>query len=152
MTTLLIGQVAERAGVGVGAVRLYERRGLLPPAPRSRAGYRQYAPEAVVQVQVIVALNRLGFSLREIRELFEGVGASGLSPATKRLILDEKLDEIDRRIRSLEHIRGLLVRLKRSRGGARQLECALAEAALKLVAEQPPPPARAAASRRRRAR
>jgi len=34
METLSIGEVAERAGVNVSAIRFYERRGLLPEPER----------------------------------------------------------------------------------------------------------------------
>ena len=35
-----IGEVAERAGVSIDTVRYYERRHLLPRAPRSQGGFR----------------------------------------------------------------------------------------------------------------
>ena len=40
MDTLSIGQVAERAGIGVETVRFYERKGLLEEPPRRASGYR----------------------------------------------------------------------------------------------------------------
>src|SRR5215471_11024188 len=37
--------LARRAGVSTQLVRNYEAAGILPPAPRSDTGYRQYGPE-----------------------------------------------------------------------------------------------------------
>ena len=39
---LLIGEVAARTGVSRKALRLYEARGILPPALRTASGYRRY--------------------------------------------------------------------------------------------------------------
>ncbi len=37
-----VGQVARAAGVSAKPMRLYEARGLLPPAARNTAGYRVF--------------------------------------------------------------------------------------------------------------
>lgn len=42
METLMIGEVARQAGVGVETIRFYEREGLVPEPPRTPSGYRQY--------------------------------------------------------------------------------------------------------------
>ena len=47
MDSLSIGQVAQRAGVGVETVRFYEREGLLEEPPRRASGYRQYSEQVV---------------------------------------------------------------------------------------------------------
>ena len=43
-----IGQLARSVGVGIDAIRFYERIGLLPAAKRSAAGYRLFALESLV--------------------------------------------------------------------------------------------------------
>lgn len=136
MKTLLIGQVALQAGVGIGAVRLYERRGLIPAPRRTVSGYRQYPEDTVLRVRVIHAAKTLGFTLREMADLFSQLGPSGMSAATRNAVLDDKLRDVEARIRSLEHMRTLLQRLKRAAGhpGTRT-ECVLAEAALNIVQE-----------------
>src|SRR6266851_4535416 len=63
---LTIGQVARGAGVHLDTVRYYERRGLLPPPPRTAAGYRQYPPDTVRRVAFIKRAQALGFTLEEI--------------------------------------------------------------------------------------
>ncbi|HEY3121316.1 MAG TPA: MerR family DNA-binding transcriptional regulator [Vicinamibacteria bacterium] len=44
-----IGELAERSGVSVQAVRYYERRGLFAPAARLSSGYRDYPTNAVAR-------------------------------------------------------------------------------------------------------
>ncbi len=38
-----IGEVAKAAGIGIDAVRFYERQGLLPEPARRPSGYRMYS-------------------------------------------------------------------------------------------------------------
>jgi MerR family transcriptional regulator, copper efflux regulator len=64
-----IGDLAKRAGVTVDTVRFYERRRLLPSAPRSSGGFRLFTPEAVERIRFIKQAQELGFSLDEIKGL-----------------------------------------------------------------------------------
>ncbi len=50
---LTVGQVADAAGVGIETIRFYEREGLIPEAPRTPAGYRQYAVDTVERLRFI---------------------------------------------------------------------------------------------------
>jgi DNA-binding transcriptional MerR regulator len=67
---LRIGQVAQKTGLSVDAIRFYEKAGLLPRPVRTGAGYRLYNPPEVADLEFIQKAQRLGFSLNEIRELF----------------------------------------------------------------------------------
>jgi len=66
---LTVGQVAEAAGVTAKAVRLYEARGLLPPAARSAAGYRVFDESDVDTVRFIRRARSLGLSLDAAAEI-----------------------------------------------------------------------------------
>ena len=50
---LLIGDVAEMAGVSADTVRFYERRRLLPRAPRTGGGFRLFTSDAVERIRFI---------------------------------------------------------------------------------------------------
>jgi len=63
---MTIGQIAQRAGVGVETVRFYERRGLLARPPRPTSGFRDYPPATVDRIVFIRRAKELGFQLREI--------------------------------------------------------------------------------------
>ncbi len=70
MEMLSIGQIARRAGVGVETVRFYEREGLLEEPPRRASGYRQYDEQVVKRLHFIKRAQKLGFSLKEIRNYY----------------------------------------------------------------------------------
>jgi DNA-binding transcriptional MerR regulator len=67
-----IGELASRTGVAVSALRYYEQAGLLPVAARI-AGQRHYQASAVQLVGLILLLKDLGFSLREMKPLIDGL-------------------------------------------------------------------------------
>ena len=58
---LFAGELARLAGISPDAVRFYERRRLLPTAPRSASGYRIFPREAVARVQLIRGALSIGF-------------------------------------------------------------------------------------------
>lgn len=74
-----IGEVATRANVSVGAVRLYEAEGLL--GARARPGgvraHRRYDEATVAAVRRIRNAQALGLSLREVRVLLGPYGDDG---------------------------------------------------------------------------
>jgi DNA-binding transcriptional MerR regulator len=72
-------EAAERLGISVKALRLYEERGLISPS-RSKAGWRSYGPDEMARAAHIVALRKLGLSLGQVKRALGG-DAGGLKPA-----------------------------------------------------------------------
>lgn len=105
-SALRIGEVAERAGVSIDAVRYYERRRLLPAAPRTEGGFRLFTAETVERVQFIKEAQALGFSLDEIGELLTSGGAEECRRVRDHLKV--KLTELDGRIRLMQDFRKTL--------------------------------------------
>ena len=67
---LTIGRAARAADVGVETIRFYEREDLIEkPARPPRSGPRRYSTEVVERIRFIRIAQRLGFTLREVREL-----------------------------------------------------------------------------------
>ncbi|MER7247145.1 MerR family transcriptional regulator [Kribbella sp. NPDC000426] len=64
--------LARRAGVSTQLVRNYEAAGVLPPAPRSDTGYRQYGPEHVSALLTYRALAP-GFGAETATEIMRAV-------------------------------------------------------------------------------
>ncbi len=67
--TLTIGQVAKTTGMSAKTIRYYEAVGVLPPANRSAAGYRQYSPHGAHRVLFVRRARALGMSLRHLKPL-----------------------------------------------------------------------------------
>jgi MerR family transcriptional regulator, copper efflux regulator len=67
--TATIGQLAERAGVGVETIRFYERRGLIAQPKRPADGYRKYDEQVANRIRFIRQAQELGFTLNEIKQL-----------------------------------------------------------------------------------
>jgi Hg(II)-responsive transcriptional regulator len=103
-----VGELADAADVGVQTVRYYERRGLLPPPPRTPAGYRRYPPAAVDRVRFIRRAKELGFSLREIGELLELRTRERDQCADVRQQIDDKLADLEHRIEDLSRVTSAL--------------------------------------------
>ena len=103
---LRIGEVAKRADVSIDTVRYYERQGLLPVAPRTRAGYRVFTSDTIERVLFIKQAQELGFSLGEINELLTPGGAEECGRV--RDLLKHKLTELDGQMQKIKKFRGLL--------------------------------------------
>jgi len=71
METLTRGKLAKRSGVNIETLRYYEKRKLIDPPRRSEAGYRLYTPADILRIRFIKNAQKLGFTLKEIRELLK---------------------------------------------------------------------------------
>ncbi len=101
-----IGQVAAQAGVSVDTVRFYERRGVLPPAPRTASGYRVFTEAAVARIRLARRLQELGLTLDEVCGALEAQQAGHASCESERWRLRAALGRIESRIAELTRLRG----------------------------------------------
>jgi len=102
-TRLTSGQLRDATHLSRGALRLYEREGLIAPPPRSEGGYRLYPEETVDLVEAIKLMKSLGFGLAEIREFLALLG--GGDERQLRLAASRHVTEIDARIAGLSELR-----------------------------------------------
>ena len=69
-----IGEIAAFFGVSAKALRVYEKMGILKPVKvDEKTGYRYYTADQVKQLDAILELRELGFSLLEIQKLLESI-------------------------------------------------------------------------------
>ena len=92
-----IGELAERSGLTASRIRFYEASGLISAVERNANGYREYAPEAEVILEIITSAQRAGFSLEEIRHL--------LPPKRGPWKHDKLLDTLKRKVTEIESLR-----------------------------------------------
>ncbi len=103
-----IGAVAKAAGIGIDAVRFYERQGLISEPARQPSGYRVYSPDVILSLRFIRRAKELGFSLKEISELLSLETAAGATAADVKQLAEAKLAELEARIRALQRMRRAL--------------------------------------------
>jgi DNA-binding transcriptional MerR regulator len=102
---LKIGEVSKRSGVGIEALRFYEKSGLLDKPSRTYSGYRVYGGEVLERLAFIKQAQALGFSLDEIRRIVEDA-RKGESPCDEvREIVRRRLAELDERLVELHRYR-----------------------------------------------
>ncbi|MGW4809572.1 MerR family transcriptional regulator [Kitasatospora sp. NPDC004272] len=106
-----IGEVAERTGLSVHALRLYEREGLLVgPVRRSAGGRRQYGSVDVEWLLICVRLRESDMPLADLKR-FAALVRSGPGNEAERLrLLDAHRERVDARIRALEECRSVIDR------------------------------------------
>lgn len=129
MQTLTIGQLAERAGVGVETVRFYERKGLLEEPDRRASGYRQYDESVASRLRFIRRAKGLGFTLKEIKDLLELRLDPSTTCADVKSRADAKIADIDSRIQTLQRMKRALETLaEECRGQGKSSECPILDA------------------------
>lgn len=126
---LYIGELARRLGISAKALRHYEAIGLLGEAPRLDSGYRVYGEEEEERLRFILGAKGLGLSLQSIKEIM-ALWSGGEQPcAHVSRLLEEKLQDLDRRIAELTRFRDELRAYKQrvDAGGASEAPCAHVE-------------------------
>jgi len=118
-----IGEAARASGVTAKMVRHYESIGLLPPARRTEAGYRQYGADDVRILQFIHRGRALGFSLDQIAGLLALWRDKQRASADVRRLALEHIDELDRKIAELEAMKRTLAALASSCHGDARSDC-----------------------------
>jgi len=127
--TLRTGEVAAQAGVNIQTLRYYERRGLLKEPERRPSGYREYPADAVQLIRFIKRAQELGFTLTEIEDLLRLRGDQKSACAEVKSAAEEKIADIEGKIRHLRAMKralGALVASCADERGAR--DCPLLEA------------------------
>jgi MerR family mercuric resistance operon transcriptional regulator len=103
--SLKIGEVSQASGIGIEALRFYERSGLLGKPVRSASGYRLYDEGVLERLSFIKKAQTLGFSLDEIKRIISDA-RSGASPCDEvREIVRRRLAELDERMREMRRYR-----------------------------------------------
>lgn len=129
METLTIGKLAQRAGVNIETIRYYERRGIMPRPLRTDAGYRQYRLDALRRMRFIRKAQELGFSLKEIDDLLSLRLDEKTPSAEVKKRAEEKIGQIEGKIRHLEEMKKTLCALSETCDGRGTVsECPILEA------------------------
>jgi DNA-binding transcriptional MerR regulator len=103
-STFQIGELAKRTALSIDAIRFYERRKLLPSAVRSTGGFRLYTTDDIERLRFVQRIQRLGFSLEEIKQLMAIRGDKAHACAAVRQFLKTKLGDVRTKVRDLQQL------------------------------------------------
>ncbi|KAB8138157.1 MerR family transcriptional regulator [Gracilibacillus oryzae] len=94
-----IKDFAKEYHIQTDTIRYYEKEGLLKPS-RKENGYRHYDENCEKQIQFIIALKQIGFTLKEIKQLLimESKPISMECNVLTVDFLDQKLEELEQKI------------------------------------------------------
>lgn len=104
MKLLDIGEVAKVSGVSPSALRYYEETGLISPVAR-RGLRRQYSPDVLLRLNLIIMGKAANFSLDEIAGMFSRDG----KPEISRALCSAKARELNEKINDLTALRDTLL-------------------------------------------
>ena len=105
---LKIGEVSKLSGIGIEALRFYEKSGLLDRPSRTESGYRVFSSDVLERLDFIKRAQLLGFTLEEIKQIIVEK-RSGQSPCKNvREVVRRRLEELDERMREMNRYRNEL--------------------------------------------
>ncbi len=111
--TLSIRQLAQEAGVSSKTLRYWESQGLIAPAGRTHTNYRRYTQSDLERVLFIRKSQSLGFTLAEIRQIFD-LARFRKAPCDAVIRwAGEKTRVLEAQIRMLQDLKGRLDQYRR---------------------------------------
>jgi DNA-binding transcriptional MerR regulator len=109
-----IGAIAQRVGVSVSALRLYEQRGLVA-TDRSPGGTRQYGEEELERFHAIVGLTRAEVRIEDLARL-AGARSANSSGDTASRQVEDILAEVEAGLTTrLERLQNALLDIQQAR-------------------------------------
>ena len=107
MEEFAIGEVARRVGIRASAIRYYESVEVLP-APQRINGRRRYDARVFDRLAVIQMAQQAGFTVAELRTLFNGFTTETTASARWEVLARQKLVEVDALMSRVQAMRGIL--------------------------------------------
>jgi MerR family transcriptional regulator, redox-sensitive transcriptional activator SoxR len=102
-----IGEVARRVGMLPTTLRYYESIGLLPDPAREN-GNRRYDASVFERLEMIQTAQQAGFTLAEVRVLFDEILWSDAPAAKWNSLIQRKLQEINGMLINIQNMKHLL--------------------------------------------
>ena len=118
-----IGQAAKASGVSAKMIRYYEQTGLIPPAGRTGAGYRDYSDKDVHELRFIRRARSLGFSMPEITQLLSLWRDRERPSREVKAIAEKHVNELDARIAEMQTMADTLRHLSHCCAGDDRPDC-----------------------------
>ena len=118
-----IGAAAAITGLPPKTIRYYELTGLLPPAPRSRGGYRLYDAANIEVLHFVSRVRTLGFATAEIASLLDLWRNNSRSARDVKALASKHIKDVDDKIAELMSLRRAIAELVERCQGDDRPEC-----------------------------
>lgn len=123
-----IGQLAQLVKKTPVTLRYYEKMGLIPKSKRSEGGFRLYPESLIRRFHFILNAKLIGFDLKEIKLLLD-LEHNQASSQPIKLCMQQKISQIDAKIKGLQQIKHALLNWEQSCNGKVSItECPILEA------------------------
>ena len=117
-----IGEAARLSDLPAKTIRYYEEIDLVKPS-RSENGYRDYAKTDIHRLQFLQRSRSLGFTIEECRLLLSLYEDDHRASADVKLIANQKIAEVDRKIKELQSLKKTLSALAKNCHGDDKPDC-----------------------------
>jgi MerR family transcriptional regulator, copper efflux regulator len=118
-----IGQAAKASGVSAKMIRYYDEIGLVRPASRTEANYREFDQREINELRFIKRARNLGFSVAEIVQLLSLWRDRERPSREVKAIADRHLADLDARIAEMKTMADTLRHLSRGCAGDERPDC-----------------------------
>ncbi len=111
----LINQLSKETGIPIASIRFYEKLGLFTGKKNNNVksnNYTYYDDEVVSKLDLIRDAKSIGFTLSEIKELIDAWYSKRITKLKKLEILDNKLFQIEEKIKELKAVKKQIAFLK----------------------------------------
>jgi DNA-binding transcriptional MerR regulator len=104
---MLIGVLAQHAGLSRDTIRYYEREGLISVGRQERQpnNYKEYSEATLRRLLAVKSLKGFGFTLRQIQELIDWWDADRFNCPEGKEQVQQKIGVIDEKITQLQAVR-----------------------------------------------
>jgi MerR family mercuric resistance operon transcriptional regulator len=121
-------ELARATGCHLETIRYYEKTGMMPDPPRSKAGYRLYDDTHVSRLRFILRARELGFSIEDIRGLLDLMDGELQTCSEVKLRTESHLADVRVKIADLKRIEQVLAETAARCSGEDVPECPVLEA------------------------
>ena len=103
-------KLADKLGIGIEALRYYEKMDLIPAPQRAANGYRIYTEEDFNKINHLLAAKKFGFSLKEIKAIMDKIENTELKNEEIELLFSNKIKDIDNQMIELGNLKDLFLK------------------------------------------
>ncbi|NOI74443.1 MerR family transcriptional regulator [Vibrio coralliilyticus] len=105
-----ISELCKKTGLSKDGVRHYEQLGLIQSLrkPAGSRYYQDYDDSSMLRIEMIQCGKSCGFTLKEIKSIFDSADTDELSLAEIQPFLLEKLKELDLKAKEIEKMKAMI--------------------------------------------